>query len=118
MWKSKSVKYKEMAARGHRMVEKRCSIVAPVNNDLVVSQLNKQLEQERQLKADLNERVALLENRMRQSENNLSNRLAEEEANWKIRSATKETELRMQLRDMEDKILREKEHRIKVKKKE
>ena len=40
MWKTKSAKYKEIAARGHRMVEKRCSLI-PNNphNDLLLAQV-------------------------------------------------------------------------------
>jgi len=76
--------------------------------------VQQQLDKERKLKSELSEQISQLEKRVRQSENNLSNRLAEEETQLKIKFAGREAELRLQLKELEDKVVHEKEQRIKV----
>ena len=76
--------------------------------------MQQQLDKERKLKSELSEQISQLEKRVRQSENNLSNRLAEEETQLKIKFAGREAELRLQLKELEDKVVCEKERRIKV----
>ena len=114
-WRIKCSKYKEIAiaARGHRiMVEKRCSVSTVPNETLV--NLQQQLESERQIKSDLKQQLAELKNSLAVSEDNLQNRLAEQETKWRRRLTCKEVELESQLKQLEDKVLAEKENRIKV----
>lgn len=112
-WKARSKQYKELAARGHRVGEKRASIcVAPPTEALVQAQ--QQLERERNLKTELKEKIQELEDRIRSSEVDFGKRLEEEERRWITQSTDREAEYQGRIVDLEEKILKEKENRIKV----
>lgn len=115
-WKTKSAKYKELAARGHRMGEKRASICVqqtPPSCD-ALSQTQLQLERERTAKSELMKRIQKLEDQLQKSESEYSKRLEEEERHWISQSNERECEYQEKISYLEDKILQQKENRIKV----
>ena len=112
VWKAKSVKYKEIAARGQRMVEKRCSISLGPSSE-VLAQTQHLLEKERKLKADLNAQIRALESKIKHNENEFSNQLSEEKSEWMLNLASKEADHHLELKEFEQEIL-EKKKEIKV----
>ena len=112
-WKEKSVKYKEMAARGHLVGEKRASLcVGPSDESL--SQIREQLERERAQKTELKEKIQILEDKLHQSEIEAGKRLEEEKRRWVTHSTDRENEFHLKIAHLEEKIVQEKENRIKV----
>ena len=112
VWKAKSIKYKEIAARGQRMVEKRCSInLGPSSEVLAQTQLL--LEKERKLKGELNEQVRTLEHKIKHNEKDFTNQLSEEKSQWMVNLASKEADHQLRLKEFEQEIL-EKDKQIKV----
>lgn len=112
-WKARSSKYKELAARGHRVGEKRASICVAPSNELLI-QTQQQLEKERTLKTELKERIQELEDRIRNSESDFAKRLDDEERRWITQSTDREAEYQGKISELEEKILKQKENRIKV----
>lgn len=112
VWKAKSIKYKEIAARGQRMVEKRCSISLGPSSE-VLAQTQALLEKERKLKGELNEQVRTLEHKLKQNENEFSNQLSEEKSQWMLNLASKEADHELKLKELEQEML-EKDKQIKV----
>ena len=114
--KAKAEKYKEIAARGHRMGEKRASMcvqqIAPSNEALIQTQ--HQLERERTVKAELMKKMQEMEDDIRKSECNFNKRLEVEERRWISKYTERESEFQEKIFHLEDKIVKEKENRIKV----
>ena len=114
--KAKAEKYKELAARGHRMGEKRASICVqqtPPSNEALI-QTQHQLERERTVKAELIKKIRELEDGLRKSEDNYNKRLEVEERRWIAQSNERESEYQEKISYLEEKIIQEKENRIKV----
>ena len=112
-WKEKAAKYKELAARGHRVGEKRASMcIGPSNEALLQAQ--QQLERERAQKTELKEKIQVLEDKFRKSEFEARKRLEEEERRWVTQSTDRENEFHLKIAHLEEKILQDKENRIKV----
>lgn len=114
--KAKADKYKELAARGHRMGEKRASMCVqqtpPSHETLVHTQ--HQLERERTVKAELMKKIQELEDVLRKSEASYNKRLEAEERRWISQSNERESEYQEKISHLEEKIIQEKENRIKV----
>lgn len=112
-WKVRAVKYKELSVRGQRVEEKRASVsFGPINEQLIQTQ--QQLEKERIVKADLKSKIEVLEDRLREAQTNFAKELEDKEKEWVITSTERETEYQHKISDLEDKVLRQKESRIKV----
>lgn len=112
-WKARATKYKELSVRGQRVDEKRASVsFGPINEQLIQTQ--QQLEKERILKADLKTKIEYLEDRLRESQTNFAKELEDKEKKWVITSTERETDYQLKIRDLEEKVLRQKENRIKV----
>ncbi len=112
-WKEKAARYKELAARGHRVGEKRASMcIAPPNEALLQTQ--QQLERERAIKAELKEKIQILEDNFRKAEANFGKKFEEEERRWLTQSTDRENEFHAKIAHLEEKILKDKENRIKV----
>lgn len=112
-WKARAVKYKDLSLRGQRVEEKRASVsFGPINEQLIQTQ--QQLEKERILKAELKTRIEVLEDRLRDSQVNFAKELEERERDWVVTSTERETEYQHKINDLEEKVLRQKENRIKV----
>lgn len=115
-WKVKSAKYKELAARGHRMGEKRASIciqqTPPSSDALIQTQL--QLEREKTAKSELMKKIQELEDQIQKSEADYNKRLESEERRWISQLNERESENQEKISYLEDKILQQKENRIKV----
>lgn len=112
-WKAKSRNYKELAARGHRVGEKRASICPTPLNEML-TQTQQQLDRERAQKTELKEKFEELEERLRNSEAEFKLRLEEEEQRWVTVSTDRESEFQAKIVDLEERILQQKENRIKV----
>lgn len=115
--RAKSDKYKELAARGHRMGEKRASMCVqqtpPSSDALIQTQL--QLEREKTVKNELMKKIQEMEDALRKSESNYNKRLEAEERRWISQSNERECEYQEKISHLEEKIIQEKENRIKVK---
>lgn len=114
--KAKAEKYKELAARGHRMGEKRASMCiqqTPPSNEALI-QTQHQLERERAVKSELMKKIQELEDGFRKSEAEYNKRLEAEERQWISQSNERESEYLEKISYLEEKIIKEKENRIKV----
>ena len=112
-WKTKCVQYKELAARGHRVGEKRASMCISTPNDVLI-QTQTQLDRERTLNAELKDKIQELQNQMRVSKSDFDQRLEAEERRLTAHFVDREAEYHEKIANLEDKIIKQKEHRIQV----
>ena len=99
------------------MGEKRASMCVqqtpPSSDALIQTQL--QLEREKTVKNELMKKIQELEDALRKSESNYNKRLEAEERLWISQSNERECEYQEKISHLEQKIIKEKENRIKVK---
>jgi len=112
-WKAKAEKYKDIAARGHRVAEKRASVCfAPINDALIQTQ--QQLEQEKLLTQKLNDKNHELQDQIRKLIATHEENLTSAQTRWNDEFSKKEEEYHQTLDNLEEKIIRQKENKIKV----
>ena len=112
-WKAKAEKYKDIAARGHRVAEKRASVCFPPTNDALI-QTQQQLEQEKMLNHKLNDNIHQLQDQIRKLIATHQQDLTAAESHWNNEFSKKEVEYHLTLDNLEEKIIRQKEMKIKV----
>lgn len=112
-WKSKCVQYKELAARGHRVGEKRASMCVSSQNE-GLAQTQNQLDREKKSNAELKEKILELEHQIRVAKTDFDQRLEAEERRFAAHFSDREAEYQEKIVNLEEIILKQKENRIKV----
>ena len=114
----KADKYKEPAASGHRMGEKRtsmCEQQTPSNrSNHALMQTQQHVEREKTIKIELIKKIQELEDVLRKSDANYNKRLEAEERWWISQSNEQESEYQEKISYLAEKIIQAKENRIKV----